>query len=83
MGAGFVPWHPFEHPLYGKIEIGGYRKDTTRVPPTFLIEGMIHRNALFCLRHAKEMPLVTIEEPTVTDLGDGVQAVDVVFRERT
>ena len=27
------------------------------------------------------MPLVTIEEPTVTDLGDGIQAVDVVFRD--
>lgn len=82
MGAGFVPWHPFEHPLYGKIEIGGFRKDTTRVPPTFLIEGMIHRNALFCLRHAREMPVVSIEEPTVTDLGDGIQAVDVVFRDK-
>ena len=81
MGAGFVPWHPFDHPLYGKIEIGGFKKDTGRVPPTFLIEGMIHRNALFCLRHAKEMPLVSIEEPTVTDLGDGIQAVDVVFRD--
>ena len=82
MGAGFVPWHPFDHPLYGKIEIGGYRKDTGRVPPTFLVEGMIHRNALFCLRHAKEMPLVAIEDPTVTDLGDGIRAVDVVFRNK-
>jgi len=81
MGAGFVPWHPFEHPLYGPIEIGGYRKDVGRTPPTFLIEGMIHRNALFSLRHAREMPLVSIREPMVTDLGGGVRALDVVFRD--
>jgi hypothetical protein len=80
MGDGFVDWHPFEHPLYGAIEIGGFKKDVGRVPPTFLIEEMIHRNALFCLKHAREMPLVSIEEPTVVDLGDGIRAVDVVFK---
>lgn len=80
MGAGFVDWHPFEHPLYGPVEIGGFRKDVGRVPPTFLIEEMIHRNALFCLKHAREMPRVSIEEPTVVDLGQGILAIDVVFR---
>jgi hypothetical protein len=80
MSSGFVPWHPFDHPQFGKIEIGGWKKDVGRVPPTFMIEEMIHRNALFCLKHAKEMPLVTIEDTVVTDLGDGVKTVDVVFR---
>ena len=80
MGAGFVDWHPFEHPLYGPIEIGGFRKDVGRVPPTFLIEEMIHRNALFCLKHAREMPRVSIEEPTLVDLGGGIRAIDVVYR---
>jgi len=42
----------------------------------------VHRNALFCLRHARELPVVSIEEPTVTDLGDGILAVDVVFRNK-
>ena len=80
MGAGFVEWHPFTHPLYGEVEIGGFRKDVGRVPPTFLIEEMIHRNALFCLKHAREMPRVSIEEPTVVDLGGGIRALDVLFR---
>ena len=79
-GAGFVDWHPYEHPLYGRVEIGGFRKDVGRVPPSFLIEEMIHRNALFCVRHAAAMPRVSIEEPTVVDLGEGLKAVDVVFR---
>ena len=80
MGAGFVDWEPYKHPLYGDIEIGGFRKDVGRVPPSFLIEEMLHRNALFCVRHAIEMPEVTIHEPELTDLGGGVTAVDVVFR---
>ncbi|MFN0243749.1 MAG: M14 family metallopeptidase [Planctomycetota bacterium] len=80
LGGGYVPWHAYDHPLYGRIEIGGFRKDVGRVPPTFLIEEMVHRNALFCVRHARALPLVTIEDAVVTDLGDGVRAIDVVFR---
>ncbi len=80
LGAGYVDWRPFEHPQYGAIEIGGYRKDTGRVPPSFMIEEMIARNALFSLEHARNMPVVSIDEPEITDLGGGVRAVDVVFR---
>ncbi len=78
LGEGFVDWHPYQHPLYGPIEIGGFQKDVGRVPPTFLVEEMIHRNALFCVRHAEALPEVVIRDPLVTDLG-GVKAVDVVF----
>jgi len=80
LGAGFVNWHPYKHPFYGDIEIGGWRKDVGRVPPSFLVEEMLHRNALFCLKHAKAMPKVSIEEVKVTDIGDGVKAVDAIFK---
>jgi hypothetical protein len=42
-----------------------------------MIEEMLHRNALFCARHAEEIADVTIEEPEVTDLGDGLYRVTV------
>jgi hypothetical protein len=80
MGEGFVNWHPLEHPLYGTIEVGGFKKDVGRVPPSFMIEEMLHRNALFCLRHAGHMPHVKIDPPETTGLGGGLTAVDVVFR---
>jgi hypothetical protein len=80
MGAGFVDWHPFEHPFYGPIEIGGFRKDVGRVPPTFLIEEELHRNALFCVRHAEAMPQVAIAKVEQQDLGGGVKALDVEFQ---
>ncbi len=80
MGAGYVEWRPFEHPLYGAIEIGGFQKDVGRVPPTFLIEEMVHRNALFCLKHAEAMPRVVVEKVEASDLGGGLTAIDARFR---
>jgi hypothetical protein len=80
-GAGFVKWHPFNHPFFGPIEIGGWRKDVGRVPPTFMIEEMLHRNCMFNVSHARAMPLVQITDATVTALSDGVLAVDVVFKD--
>jgi hypothetical protein len=80
MGAGFVDWHPYQHPLYGEVELGGFRKDVGRVPPTFLIEEMVHRNALFAIRHAEAMPEVVIESVEVSALDGGLRAVDVVLR---
>ncbi len=77
-GAGFREWKPFAHPLFGEVEIGGFAKDVGRVPPSFLIEELVHRNALFCLRHAEALPEVAIREPQVADLGGGVRAIDVV-----
>jgi hypothetical protein len=80
LGDGFIDWHPYEHPVYGAVELGGFKKDVGRVPPSFLIEEECHRNALFCLLHAEAMPAVEIESSEVTALGDGLFAVDVAFR---
>ena len=82
MGEAFVDWAPApeSHPIYGEIEIGGFKKDFGRVPPSFLIEEMLHRNALFCIKHASAMPLVTLEKFEITKLGNGLKAVDVTFR---
>jgi hypothetical protein len=83
MGAGFVDWHPFEHPFYGEIELGGFRKDVGRVPPSFLIEEMLHRNALFCIRHAEAMPRVEILATKTSALPGGLTALDVTFSNRS
>lgn len=79
-GAGFVEWKPAQHPTHGAIEIGGFRKDVGRVPPSFLIEEMVHRNALFCLTHAHAMPEVEVESIITEELAGGVKAIDAVFR---
>ena len=68
LGDGFVAWKPYDHPLYGEVEIGGFKKDVGRVPPSFLIEEESHRNALFCIRHAAAMPKVVVASSSVQDL---------------
>lgn len=79
MGAGFIDWHEVEHPFYGTVEVGGFRKDVGRVPPTFLMEEMIHRNALYCIKHASAMPSVEIRSVEISPLSGDLKAVDVVF----
>ena len=79
MGAGFVDWHPFDHPEYGEIEIGGFRKDVGRVPPSFLIEEMLHRNAMFCILHAESMPGVRFVKTKSSPLAGGLIAFDVTI----
>jgi hypothetical protein len=69
---GVVPWHEYEHPTYGRIEIGGLRKEWGRVPPSFLLEEELHRNMAFALYHASTMPLLRIGEVTVEPLGGGL-----------
>ena len=72
MGDGFVPWQPYEHPTYGKIEIGGEKKEWGRVPPSFLLEEELHRNMAFTLYHADMMPLLEISEVKVEPLGENL-----------
>jgi len=77
LGDGTTPFTPFKHPLYGDIEIGGDKKMTGRVPPSFMIEEMLHRNAAFCWFHAGSMPKAAIKKTESTRIADGVFALTV------
>jgi hypothetical protein len=72
LNDGIVKWHEFDHPTYGKIEIGGTRKEWSRTPPSFLLEEECHRNMAFTLYHADQMPRLTIANPEVVKLDDGL-----------
>ncbi len=77
-GDGLVPWHEVEHPLYGKIETGGFKKNWLRQPPSFLLEEECHRNMAFSLYHADQMPLVKVQSISVKSLPNGVQEVTAI-----
>lgn len=80
MGDGFVPWKEYEHPTYGKIEIGGRRKEWGRTPPSFLLEEELHRNMAFTLYHADMMPLLEIDEIKVEPLGESLFKIWVTVK---
>lgn len=82
-GEGFVPWHEVDHPQYGKIEVGGFKKSWGRQPPTFLLEEECHRNMAFTFYHADQMPKVNVQSFESRELGNGlVQVTATVVNER-
>lgn len=76
----FVPWKPFNHPQYGEIEIGGFKKYYGRNHPGFLLEMDAHRNALFTIWHGFQTPKVTVDRITVKDVGNGLKEVTAVIK---
>ena len=80
LGARYQEWKPFVHPQLGPIELGGWRRETGRVAPPFMLQEMLHRNMAFVVYHASEMPLVRAGETTVRNVGGGLFEVDATFR---
>ena len=83
MGEGIAPWKEVDHPQYGKVEVGGPRKNWVRQPPSFLLEEELHRNMAFTLYHADQMPRARIQSVEVESLpGDVVQITAIVENDR-
>jgi hypothetical protein len=76
-GDQYVEWQEFEHPQYGTVEVGGWKKTFGRVPPRFMNEELAHRNMAFTLYQANEMPLMTMAQPSVERMEGGVFRVRV------
>lgn len=75
----FVPWKEYDHPQYGKIEIGGFKKNFGRAHPGFLLESDAHRNMAFTIYHGYHTPKLSIQKITEKLLGDGLTEVTAVI----
>jgi hypothetical protein len=74
----YVTWKPFDHPVFGKVEIGGtWRKLHGRVNPRFMSMELFHRNMAFTLFHADQMPLMKMDTTTVQKVDGDVYRVRV------
>lgn len=78
----FTDWHEYNHPQYGKIEIGGFKKNFTRMHPGFLLESDAHRNMAFTIYHAYHTPKLEIDSIMEKDLGDGVREITALITNR-
>ena len=75
----FVDWHEYDHPQYGKIEIGGFKKNFGRAHPDFYWKVMhieIWRSPSTTAYHTPKLKVDTIMEK---DLGDGLKEVTAVI----
>ncbi|MBN3583993.1 peptidase M14 [Algoriphagus aestuarii] len=83
MGDAFVMWHEYEHPQFGTVEIGGFKKTFGRAHPGFLLEQDAHRNAAFTIYHAYHTPKLSVLDVKEEDLGGGLKSITAtIFNER-
>ena len=80
----YVPIHEIDHPQLGKVIIDrDETKLTGRVPPSWLLEELCHRNMAFCLLHAYEMPLPIIKSVSVEKISGDLHKLKVtIYNER-
>ncbi|MCB1187748.1 peptidase M14 [bacterium] len=78
-GEAFVPWHEVEHPDYGTVEVGGYKKSYGRQPPSFLLQEELHRNMAFTVYHASQLPRIRVDSVSVKQLDHGMTEVTAVI----
>ena len=76
-GSMFVDWHPFKHPVYGDIEIGGWVKFSNRIPFPFGIKDMVHRNASAVIFSAKQTPEISMDVFDIKGIGNNLYRVRV------
>jgi len=78
-GDGLVEWEEVDHPVYGKVEVGGLKKNWGRQPPGFMLQEECHRNMAFTLFHADQMPLVSIRDISTKSIGDNLTEVTAII----
>ena len=79
-GDQYVEWTPFDHPQFGAVELGGWKKLSGRVNPRFMAMELFHRNMAFTLYHADQMPLMSMGETSVEQVEADMFRVRVDIR---
>lgn len=79
-GDAFKPYETYNHPTYGEIEIGGFKKNFGRATPGFMLEEELHRNMAFTLYHAYHMPRLSIADVKEKDLGGGMREITAIIK---
>ena len=79
-GKMFIPWHPFDHPTLGEVEIGGWRRQKVSPPEGELILKECEMGNNFTIYLAGLAPRITIGEAKITDKKGGVFQVDLTVK---
>ncbi len=78
-GKEFVNWRGYDHPQFGKVEIGGWKSNFfTQNPPAKYMEEEWKKNCLFELKHAEMLPFVRFEKISTEALGNDLFRLTVV-----
>ena len=81
-GEMYTEWKPFNHPVYGEVEIGGWIKMSSRLPQPFMLPELVHRNAAVVFLAAENTPEITIEVFEVKNIGNNLNQVRVRLKNK-
>jgi len=75
----FLPWKEFDHPQFGKVEIGGFNyKFTIQNPPKKLLEQECSKITDFMVRWAMAMPRLQIDSFCVSPVEGDIWKAEAV-----
>lgn len=76
-GELYKAWTPYEHPVYGEIEIGGWTKMSSRLPHPFMLQDLVHRNASAVIFSAAQTPEIKLELMEKEEIGKDLYQVRI------
>lgn len=75
----YVDWHEYNHPTFGKVEIGGLNfKYTVQNPPQKFLAAECEHDTKFNLRFIKAMPHLTVCDGQSQCIGEGIYKVTAI-----
>ena len=75
----WLDWQPFEHPAFGRVEIGGFNiKRTFQNPPEKFLKEVCENDTKFNLRFIQASPCLTIDSLTCTKKAEGIYEIAAV-----
>lgn len=81
-GEMYTEWKPFNHPVYGEVEIGGWVKLSSRLPQPFMLNELVHRNAAVVFFAAENTPEISMEVFDVKEIGKNLTQVRVRLKNK-
>ena len=76
-GELYLDWKPYNHPVYGEIEIGGWSKMSSRLPHPFMLPDLVHRNASTIIFSSENTPEVSLDVFETKKVGKDLYRVRV------
>ena len=81
-GSLYKEWKPYHHPVYGDIEIGGWVKMSTRIPHTFMLPELVHRNASAVIFSASQTPDISMEVFETKKMGNNLYRLNIRLKNK-
>lgn len=78
-GRAFVPFHPFEHPELGPIEIGGWKPGVRVNPPVERVGPIADAHLAFLKDLSARLPRLELKDVRATGKGAGVFEITAVL----